>query len=101
MKKFIFLLVLSFSWCNFLPAKILNIENKIQIEVPSSHKFIRYDNDEVRENIEEFINWISIFFPSAATESFPHMNKTIFDPNINWTKKTLIKANIKMYKYIA
>tara|TARA_B100001093_G_scaffold275293_1_gene263139 strand:- start:36 stop:629 length:594 start_codon:yes stop_codon:yes gene_type:complete len=69
--------------------------------VPSDH-IIHYTNIKIfkLENIEEFINWISIFFPSAATESFPHMNKTIFDPNINWTKKTLIKANIKMYKYI-
>jgi len=42
-------------WCNALPAKILNIENKIQIEVPSSHKFIKYDNEEVRQPIEEFL----------------------------------------------
>ena len=36
-------------------AKILNIENKIQIEVPASHKFIKYDNEEVKNSIEEFV----------------------------------------------
>ena len=55
MKKIIGILVLSLLWCNTLPAKILNIENKIQIEVPSSHKFIKYENEEVRQPIEEFL----------------------------------------------
>ena len=36
-------------------SKILNIENKIQIEVPASHKFIRYDNEDVKNSIEEFV----------------------------------------------
>ena len=58
MKKIIGILVLSLLWCNALPAKILNIENKIQIEVPSSHKFIKYDNEEVRESIDEFTDSI-------------------------------------------
>ena len=48
-------MVLGLLWCNILPAKILNIENKIQIEVPSSHKFIKYENEEVRQPIEEFL----------------------------------------------
>jgi hypothetical protein len=56
MKKLLGILVLGLLWCNVLPAKILNIENKIQIEVPSSHKFIKYDNEEVREPIEEFMD---------------------------------------------
>ena len=56
MKKFLAILVLGLLWCNVLSAKILNIENKIQIEVPSSHKFIKYDNEEVREPIEEFMD---------------------------------------------
>ena len=55
MKKLLGILVLSLIWCNALPAKILNIENKIQIEVPSSHKFIKYENEEVRQPIEEFL----------------------------------------------
>ena len=55
MKKILGIIVLGLLWCNALPAKILNIENKIQIEVPSSHKFIKYDNEEVRQPIEEFL----------------------------------------------
>jgi hypothetical protein len=55
MKRFLGIIVLGLLWCNALPAKILNIENKIQIEVPSSHKFIKYDNEEVRQPIEEFL----------------------------------------------
>ena len=54
MKKLLGIVVLGLLWCNILPAKILNIENKIQIEVPSSHKFIKYDNEEIIEFIEEF-----------------------------------------------
>ena len=55
MKKILGIIVLGLLWCNALPAKILNIENKIQIEVPSSHKFIKYENEEVRQPIEEFL----------------------------------------------
>ena len=58
MKKLLSIIVLGLFWCNTLPAKILNIENKIQIEVPSSHKFIKYDNEEVRESIDEFTDSI-------------------------------------------
>jgi len=58
MKKLLGIVVLGLLWCNALPAKILNIENKIQIEVPSSHKFIKYDNEEVRESIDEFTDSI-------------------------------------------
>ena len=57
-KKLLVIVVLGLLWCNALPAKILNIENKIQIEVPSSHKFIKYDNEEVRKSIDEFTDSI-------------------------------------------
>tara|TARA_B110000003_G_scaffold28668_1_gene27059 strand:+ start:222 stop:1178 length:957 start_codon:yes stop_codon:yes gene_type:complete len=96
-KKFIFLLVLSFSWCNFLPAKILNIENKIQIEVPSSHKFIRYDNDEVRENIEEFIKnyeGMEIDFYLVGPSKYVDLEKAILDgqdPMDNEYVKSIMK----------
>ena len=55
MKKLLGIVVLGLLWCNALPAKILNIENKIQIEVPSSHKFIKYENEEARQPMEEFL----------------------------------------------
>jgi len=40
-------------WCNILPAKTLNIQNQMTLDVPSSHKYIKYDNEEIRETIEE------------------------------------------------
>ena len=58
MKKLLGILVLGLLWCNILSAKILNIENKIQLEVPPSHKYIQYENEEVRESIEEITDLI-------------------------------------------
>jgi len=55
MKFFLFFLLFSFTLLNSSFSKILNIENKIQIEVPTSHKFIRYDNEDVKNSIEEFV----------------------------------------------
>ena len=53
MRFFSFILLVSFTLLSSSFAKILNIENKIQIEVPSSHKFIRYNNEEITESINE------------------------------------------------
>ena len=53
MKKLLVILVLVFSWSNILAAKILNIENQILLEVPSSHEYIEYENEEAIESIEE------------------------------------------------
>ena len=58
MKKLLGIVVLGLLWCNILSAKILNIENKIQLEVPPSHKYIQYENEEVRESIEEITDLI-------------------------------------------
>ena len=58
MKKAIGIIILGLLWCNILSAKILNIENKIQLEVPPSHKYIQYENEEVRESIEEITDLI-------------------------------------------
>jgi len=55
MKFCLFFLIFSFSLLGSSVSKILNIENKIQIEVPASHKFIKYDNEEIKNSIEEFI----------------------------------------------
>ena len=58
MKKFLAIVVLGLLCSNILSAKILNIENKIQLEVPPSHKYIQYENEEVRESIEEITDLI-------------------------------------------
>ena len=55
MRFFSFILLFSFALLSSSFAKLLNIENKIQIEVPTSHKFIEYDNDEVINSIEEIV----------------------------------------------
>jgi len=55
MKFFLLFLFFSFTLLSSSFSKILNIENKIQIEVPASHKFIKYDNKEVKNSIEEFV----------------------------------------------
>ena len=48
MKFLLLFLIFSFTLLSSGFSKILNIENKIQIEVPASHKFIKYDNEEVK-----------------------------------------------------
>ena len=55
MRFFSFILLFSLILFSSSFAKLLNIENKIQIEVPTSHKFIEYDNDEVKNSIEEIV----------------------------------------------
>ena len=55
MRFFSLIVIFTFTLLSSSFAKILNIENKIQIEVPASHKFIEYDNEEVRNSIEEFV----------------------------------------------
>ena len=58
MKIFFWITLFFFISNNILYAKILNIENKIQIEVPSSHTYIKYENKEVSEFINELTDSI-------------------------------------------
>ena len=60
MKFFLLFLLFSFTLLSSGFSKILNIENKIQIEVPASHKFIKYDNEEVKNSIEEFVRGFNL-----------------------------------------
>jgi prepilin-type N-terminal cleavage/methylation domain-containing protein len=76
------IIVLGLLWCNALPAKILNIENKIQIEVPSSHKFIKYENEEVRQLIEEFLEdyeGLEMDLYSIGPSKYLDLEKAILD----------------------
>ena len=82
MKKILGIMVICLLWCNILPAKILNIENKIQIEVPSSHIFIKYDNEEVRESIEEFtdsVDGMEIDLYLVGPSKYVNLEKAILD----------------------
>ena len=69
-------------WCNILPAKILNIENKMQIDVPLSHKYIKYDNEELRESIDELtesIEGMEINLYLVAPSKYVDLEKAILD----------------------
>ena len=82
MKNILIILVMGLLWCNILPAKILNIENKIQIDVPLSHKYIKYDNEELRESIDELtesIEGMEINLYLVAPSKYVDLEKAILD----------------------
>tara|TARA_B100000767_G_scaffold77095_1_gene73758 strand:- start:351 stop:1304 length:954 start_codon:yes stop_codon:yes gene_type:complete len=82
MKNILIILVMGLLWCNILPAKILNIENKMQIDVPLSHKYIKYDNEELRESIDELtesIEGIEINLYLVAPSKYVDLEKAILD----------------------
>jgi len=47
MKKLLGILVVGLLWCNVGLAKILNIDNKISLEVPKNYKYIELKEDDV------------------------------------------------------
>ncbi len=61
MKKIIFILIISFTFFSPINAKILNIENKVQLEVPKNHFYIKFDkqsasNAGALSGIEDFLD---------------------------------------------
>ena len=97
MKKAILILVMSLLCSNILSAKILNIKNKIQLEVPPSHKYIQYENEEVRESIEEItdlIEGLELDMFLIGPSKYLDFEKAIFDgedPMENKYVKSLMK----------
>ena len=82
MKFFSFILLVSFTLLSSSFAKILNIENKMQIEVPSSHKFIRYDNPEMTEFFNELKNSIDgmeVDYYLVGPSKYVDIEKAIID----------------------
>jgi len=82
MRFFSFILLFSFTLLSSSFAKILNIENKIQIEVPASHKFIKYDNEEVKNSIEEIVqdyDGMEIDFYLVGPKKYVDLEKAILD----------------------
>jgi hypothetical protein len=84
MKKLFGILFFGLLWPNYLSAKILNIENKIQLDVPTSHAFIKYENEEIREPIEEFLEdfpneGIEIDIYLVAPTKYLDLEKAILD----------------------
>ena len=105
MKKFLGVVVLGLLWCNILPAKILNIENQILLEVPSSHKYIEYDNEEAREAIEEvtdLMEGLEIKMFLVGPSKYVDLEKSILDGEDimenKYVKSIMKKAEKKRFK---
>ena len=105
MKKLLTVVVLGFFWCNILPAKILNIENQILLEVPSSHEYIEYDNEDTRESIEEvtdLIEGLEIKIFLVGPSKYVEFEKAILDGEDlmenKYVKSIMKKAEKKRFK---
>jgi len=103
--KFFFWIVLFFFISNnILYAKILNIENKIQIEVPTSHTYIKYENKEVREFIKELTDSIkgtNMDLYLVGPKKYVDLEKAIIDGedpmNNKYLKSLMQKAKKKRF----
>ena len=101
MKFFSFFLIVSFTFLSSSFAKILNIENKIQIEVPSSHKFIRYDNAEIIEFVNEFkdsIDGMEVDFYLVGPSKYVDLEQALFIDGEDPMENEYIKSIIKKYE---
>jgi hypothetical protein len=84
-----------------LPAKILDIENKIQIEVPSSHKFIRYNNEEITDSINELkdsIDGIEVDFYLVGPSKYVDLEKALLIDGEDPMENEYVKSMIKKYE---
>jgi hypothetical protein len=100
-KKLLGIMVLGLFWCNTLPAKILDIENKIQIEVPSSHKFIKYNNEEITESINELkdsIDGIEVDFYLVGPSKYVDLEKALVMDGEDPMENEYVKSMIKKYE---
>jgi len=100
-KKLLGIMVLGLFWCNTLPAKILDIENKIQIEVPSSHKFIKYNNEEITESINELkdsIDGIEVDFYLVGPGKYVDLEKALVMDGEDPMENEYVKSMIKKYE---
>ena len=101
MRFFSFILLVSFTLLSSSFAKILNIENKIQIEVPSSHKFIRYDNAEIMESVNEFkdsIDGMEVDFYLVGPSKYVDLEQALFIDGEDPMENEYIKSIIKKYE---
>jgi uncharacterized protein YqgQ len=101
MKFFSFFLIISFTFLSSSFAKILNIENKIQIEVPASHKFIRYDNAEIMESVNEFkdsIDGMEVDFYLVGPSKYVDLEQALFIDREDPMENEYIKSIIKKYE---
>ena len=101
MRFILIILLVSFTFLSSSFAKILNIENKIQIEVPSSHKFIRYDNAEIMESVNEFkdsIDGMEVDFYLVGPSKYVDLEQALFIDGEDPMENEYIKSIIKKYE---
>ena len=98
MKKLLGILVLGLLWCNILSAKILNIENKISLDVPTSHIYIKYkqtdETMEFFETLEDLEAEVFLVGPSKYVD----LEKSIWDgedPMENKYVQSIMKKMLK------
>ena len=65
MKKLLGILVLGLLWCNLGFSKIINIENKITLDLPKNHKYIKFEEDDSMGDVDlsEIFEAFEIFEP--------------------------------------
>ena len=105
MKKLLGIMVLGLLWCNILYAKILNIENKVLLDVPSSHKYIEYDLEtdafsgrEFIEKLTDLMEGLEIQIFLVGPTKYVDLEKAILDgedPLKNKYVKSIIKKGEK------
>ena len=101
MRFFSFILLVSFTFLSTSFAKILNIENKIQIEVPSSHKFIRYDNAEITKSINELkdsIDGLEVDFYLVGPSKYVDLEQALVMDGEDPMENEYVKSIIKKYE---
>lgn len=105
MKIFFIIVFVFFFWINILYAKILNIENKIGLEVPSNHTYIIYDNEDVEEAFDELkysIEDLEIDFYLVGPKMWIDLEKAVIDGEDimenNYVKSILRKAEKKNFR---
>ena len=101
MRFFSFILLVSFTLLSSSFAKILNIENKIQIDVPSSHKFIRYDNTEIMESFNELkdsIDGMEVDFYLVGPSKYVDLEQALVIDGEDPMENEYVKSIIKKYE---
>ena len=78
MKKLLGIIALGLLWCNLLSAKIINIDNKLNLDVPQNHKLLKLDKDfdiygDFLEIFEMFEPQVFFVGPSSVVDLFQSM----------------------------
>ncbi len=101
MRFFSFIFLVSFILINASSAKILNIENKLQIEVPSRHIFIRYENAEITDFINELndsIDGMEVDLYLVGPSKYVDLEKALVIDGEDPMENEYVKSIIKKYE---